>query len=514
MARRSKKHKDVVTMQIQLDGGLNRSEDERNIPDNAMSWCYNMVYDVGDQNLRTRPGLVWVTNEIAGGGTLTQILNLHFYVKDSTNSWMCCAADGNLYAMTYAVLVGATPQWTLVGALTDSTTKPSFLTFNSKLLIADGHTAIRQWDGTTYNTITDSPPATALFEINNRVVANATDDLDAVLFSGPEDETDWDTASGAAVSVRAGYGDGLKVNGFASMRDLLVVSKVGTGSTAAKKIWSLDTSGTPSDWYASYLSHTNASTQPHTIANMMNDVVFIDTDGIHSIRSVIEYGDIQTDPKFGHRISSEVSALPGIEARFLSKRGAVWFIFSGTQRVFAYHPMIGADGAYTELNFSSKMTSVCEAGDYSYMSSNNGHLYLLNDSSKTDELTENVITNVTTDVRTKLFTFEGEKAIVRYIAPGIQYNLSGVVKVGVYDKDLDAFHELGSVTLEALASEQMLYDATGDLYDATQPLGQQAIYTGEVRQRYRSKAIMFALNSAVGAYTLANITARVAIVKG
>jgi hypothetical protein len=353
-----------------------------------------------------------------------------------------------------------------------------------------------------------------LFEINNRVVANDATDLDVVFFSGPEDDTDWDTAGGAAVAVRAGYGDGLLVNGFASMRDLLIVSKVGGYGTASKKIWSINTAGTPDEWAASYLSHTNASKEPHTMANMLNDVVFIDTDGIHSIKSVIAYGDIQTDPKFGHRISSEITSLPGIEARFLTKRGAVWFLFSGTQRIFAYHPMIGETGAYTELNFSKKMASVVEAGDWAYIASDDGHLYLMNDSSKTDELTEDVFTNVTTDVRTKLFTFEGEKGIVRYIAPGIQYNLSGVVRVGVYDKDLDAFHELGTITLDALAAEQMLFDATGLLYDANTPLGQQAIFTGELRNRYRSKAIMFALNSTVGAYTLANITARIAIVKG
>jgi outer membrane protein assembly factor BamB len=519
MARRDKKHKNVLTMRILLDGGLDRSEDEREIPENAMTWCYNMVYDVGDKNLRTRPGLAWVTNGIVGGGTLSQILATHFYVKDASNSWLMCAADGFLYHMDYDVLVGATPLWTLVGALTDSETKPSFLTFNGILLIADGHTYIRTWDGSTYDQLdaaqNESPSATALFEIGNRIVANDKNDPDAVHLSGPEDENDWNSSTGAAVSVRAGFGDGMKVNGFASMRDLLIVSKVGTGSTVSKKLWSMDLSGnTPDDWYATYLSHTNASAQPHTITNMLNDVVFIDTDGIHSVLSVQEYGDIQTDTKFGARISSEVSALPGIESRFLTKRGAVWFLFAGTQRMFAYHPLIGQSGAYTELNFGKKMRTVVEAGEYSYITSDDGVLYRLDEDSKTDELTEDVLTNVTTDVRTKLFTFEGEKGIVRYVSPGIQYNLSGLVKVGVYDRHLDIFHLLGQIELEALPAEQYLFDANGDLYDANEYLGKAAIYTGDVRQRFRSRAIMFAIQSTSGSYSLANITARIAIVKG
>lgn len=514
MARRSRKHKNVLTLEIRLDGGLDRSEDERNIPDNAMSWCYNMIYDVGSKNLKVRPGLTWITNKISGGGTLTQVLGIHFYVKDASNSWILCAADGKLYQMTYAVLVGDTPLWTEIGALTDAVTKPSFLTFNGKALIADGNPTIRTWDGASYSTIADSPQATALFEIANRVVANDAGDFDAVILSGPEDETDWDTATGAAVAVRAGYGDGLKVNGFGSIRDLLVVSKTGTGNTPEKKMWSINTAAAPANWYGNYLSHTNASTQPHTIANMLNDVVFIDSDGIHSIGSVIEYGDLQMDTKFAHRISSEIAALPGYEAKFLTKYGATWFIFSGTQRMFAYHPLIGTNGAFSELNFGKKMASLTEAGEYTYIASDDGHLYLLNEAMKTDELTEASFVNVTMDVRTKLFTFQGEKGIIRFISPAIQYKLSGTVKVGVYDKDLDAFYELGQITLIALAGEQMLYAATGQLYDANNQLGQQAIYTGDVRQRFRSRAIQFSLQSVSGSFTLAGITARIAIVKG
>lgn len=515
MARRSRKHKDVKTIEIQFDHGLDRSEDERNIPDNALSHCYNMIYDVGNRHLKTRPGLVWVTNEIAGGGTLTQILAIYFYVKDSSNSWMMCAADGNLYSMTYTVLTGVSPQWTLVGALTSSSVVPSFLTFNTKLYIADGHTNIRTWDGTTYGVEATSPAGcTALFEIGNRIVANSTGDLDGVYFSGPEDATDWDTASGSAVTVRAGYGDGLVVNGFASMRDLLVVSKTGQGNTPIKKIWSIDTSGTPANWYANYLSHTNSAAKPAAMTNMLNDAVFMDTDGIHSVKGVQEYGDIQMDTKFGYRIANQISDLVPKEASFLTNYGAVWFIYTGTQRVFAYHPLVGEMGAFTELNFGRKMSSLAEAGEYTYIASDDGHLYHLFNTVKTDEMTEGNYTNVTCAIKTKLFTFEGEKAIIRYVSPGIQYHLSGVVKVGVYDKDLDTFFELGSITLIALAAETQLYDATGDLYDATEQLGQRAIYTGDVRQRFRSKAIQFALQSTSGAFTLANIVARLAIVKG
>ena len=514
MARKSKKHKEVVSVEIMLDGGLDKSEDERNIPDNAMTKCYNHIYDIGTKHLHARPGLEYVTNAIDPSGTLSEIKAMHFYVKDATDSWLVAAGDGNLYQMHFTVLEGSTPKWTLIGALTDANVYPSFLTFNGILLIADGHTSIRTWNGTTYGDLSSdsAPPATVLFEINNRVVANSKTDLDAVWFSGPEDETDWDTGSGSAEVVRAGFGDGLLVNGFASMRDLLVVSKVGQASSPTKKMWSIDTSGTPDNWYANYLSHTNAATNHSSITNMLNNVIFNDNNGVHNLQSIIEYGDINMDTKFGYRINREISTFDCLRTKFITQYAAVWMLFQGNKRIFAYHPHIGDNGAFTELGFSVKMADVEEAGENVFIASTTGYLYKLNRSIKTDELTSGNYTNIATEIRTKLFTFSGNKGILRYVQPNVTYTLSGQVIVGAYDRNLDTLYELGRIDLLALAAEQYLYDANEDLYDANQPLGQSAIYMGHVKQRFRNEAIMFVLKSISGTFGIANILVKLAIV--
>jgi hypothetical protein len=417
--------------------------------------------------------------------------------------------------MTYAVLTGVEPQWTEIGALTNDTVKPSFLTFNGKLLIADGHTGIRRWDGSTYDTIATSPPATALYEIGARVVANATDELDGVFFSAPEDEEDWDTGGSAAVTLRAGYGDGLMVNGFAAIRDILVVSKASEATTGvAKTMWTVTVTGTPDDWKVDHLSLTTAATTPHVMANVMNDVIFADDNGIYSIATIIEYGDVKMDGKFGYRVNSEVSSLDPFELKFMANYAAVWILYNSTNRVFAYHPHIGDGGAFTELTFNTEINAMLEVGDSVYLAGNAGHLYRLQDSVATDELEEGVYTYITCEMRSKLFTLQGDKGILKRCIPHLQYKVEGTLYVEAYDDTLSQAYLLGTIALESIASELFVFDATGDLYDANDLLGESSVYTGYIRQVFRDEGIMLALRSTSGSFGVSGIHARVAVVNG
>lgn len=289
-----------------LNGGLNYAVSPSNIADNELVLATNMIYDPSTDYLITRPGtscvaasqalsiqllteggdrIVTEGSDPIGGADEHPILTIYYYEKSNSVAYLVCAYNGKLYYLSGT-------SWEEIGDLTDTTTVPSFLTFNTKLLIADGGDHIRTWDTSTYTTLATSPKATALKMIKNRVVCNATDEPDSVYLSKPNDETDWNT-SGTAVGLKAGYGDNLAVNGFAVYGDDLIISKKGD---ALKKLYRLNVAdSTTSNWYIKELSTNNCAQNPQSIMEAWNNVFFVDSNGFKSLKGVQKYGDLQVD---------------------------------------------------------------------------------------------------------------------------------------------------------------------------------------------------------------------------
>lgn len=198
MAKRSTKHSNIQQFTMVLNGGLNYAQSAVNIADNELKRCMNFIYDPATDYLVTRPGTKCQT----AAPLADPILRGYYYEKSPTVAYHICASGGKLYYLSGAGL----DEWTEIGTdvLNDSTTVPAFITFNNKLLVADGN-GISTWDGTTYAAISGSPKANALTVIKNRVVANATDELDSVYLSAPNDAESadaWDTTKKVSVLLR------------------------------------------------------------------------------------------------------------------------------------------------------------------------------------------------------------------------------------------------------------------------------------------------------------------------
>ena len=171
MAKRSTKHQSVTPISMVLNGGLNYSSTPNTIADNELTRANNFIYDPATDMLVTRPGTVYQTTTSCDG--THPIIALYYYEQSSTKSYLIGVCYGNVYyyssdpavaldgyilseagemitteagegLASEAASLGVTPNsWTKIGSLTDTTTVPSFLTFNTKRLIADGGSAIR-----------------------------------------------------------------------------------------------------------------------------------------------------------------------------------------------------------------------------------------------------------------------------------------------------------------------------------------------------------------------------------
>lgn len=505
MAFKSSKHQNVVPVQMVLNGGLNYASTPTNLADNELRRAHNFIYDPETDFLVTRPGTSCQTATAVGAA----ILNGLYYEKNATDKYHVSAAGGKLYYLTGASL----DTFTEIGALTNSTDIPSFLTFNSKLLIADNGTAIRTWDGSSYTTLAGSPKATALATIGSRVVSNASDEPDSVYLSGPEDETDWDTVSGAAVGVKAGYGDGMSVVGFGVFGDDLIIFKKGD---AEKRIYRLNVSdATPANWYVTLLSSNNTAQNHSATADAWSNVFFVDTNGFKSVKGVDVYGDLQVDP-IGKKVNTVFSAQADCDfLTYLPNYNAIWFGLS--ERVFCYTEQRNADGemvpAFTDLVFQQgRIRAVYQAGDDVFLCGNNGHIYKMNSAVATDETVPATTAAYVSALRTKTLAF-GSDGILRKLQWYLRPKKSGTALLYAY-KDEETEVLLKTVTLTN--EGEYLYDATGDLADATDFLYDDGYYawTETTRNRVRNDQMAFEIYLTSGRVGVEWVKAEIAMVEG
>jgi hypothetical protein len=508
---RASKHSSVSQVKMILNGGLNYSSTPSNIADNELRRARNMIYDPSTDYLVTRPGTVCQTAAVCD--STNPIIAIYYYEQSTSVAYLVAACNGKLYYLSGASLNA----WTEIGSLTDNTTTPSFLTFNTKLLIADGGDHIRTWDGSTYTTLGTSPKATALKVIKNRVVCNATDEPDSVYLSKPNDETDWNT-SGTAVGLKAGYGDNLAVNGFAVFGDDLIISKKGN---ALKKFYRLNVEdATTTNWYIQELSSNNAVQNPQSIMEAWNNVFFVDTNGFKSLKGVQQYGDLQIDA-IGRKINQLFATSTTCDfLYYIPKYNALWFGMG--DRVFCYTERYGYDTtsestvtipAFTDLVFQQgRIRSICQADETVYLAGHDGFLYKLDESKATDATDASTTENFSSIVRTKTIN-TGSDLILRKLQWYLRPKVAGAASANVAITEENVI-KVKNITLPS--DGDMLADATGYLADATGYLADSgaSAWTETTRNRVRNTEMAFELNIASGRVGVEWVRADIAALEG
>jgi len=471
--------------------GVNIGDSPINLTDQELSRSMNGYYPRQSRLWTVRPPMSAVTS--VANSLNDPILKATSYYNGTTQ-YVVCASGGNLYQMTKAIFEGATPTWTIIGALTDSTTKPSMLTFNSQLLIADGGSDIRYWDGSTYGVLTNSPSGTtALLEARNRVVANSSF-ADSVYFSTAEfTGIDFDQGSGSII-LKAGFGDGLSVNALsiAPGGNAVVVSKA-NNDQGEYQLRLIDvTDNTAANWSVSDpFVNKEAAQNAHGILNTSNSVFFFDETGIKRVEPTDQYGDLQSSPIFGDRINKQFSLFDAKvqEITYLPSLTAFIVLIKNHAQQYLYFPRNNA-WCFWRLG-EVIIDSITTVDEVIYLFGNNGITWKL-DASKnvaSDEVVPGgTEINIQSYGRTKRIVNRGYDIRLRRSTIYTTPKVSGVIALKAIISD-GSDVPLGNIALEGGIS--LLGLADGLLGEADELLGDDGakLQTSSIWGGPRSKGI-------------------------
>lgn len=504
MAMKSSKAQEGVvrTINLRFDGGLNYSESSSQIADNELARAFNLIYNNQTGTPETRPGTTCVT----AAALAAPIRKLYHYEKSPTESWLVCVSGEKLYYLNVDA-------WVEIGtdAIANTTVVPSFITFNNLMIMADGSTNLRTWDGTTLTALSDGLSATAIAEVGARVVINSTGEPDLVTFSGVEDETMWDTAdlTNPAIGLRCGFGDNMTVNAFAVFGTDLIVSKRGV---VDKFIYRISTADVPTNWTVSKLTGNNCAQNANSMVTAFNNVFFVDVNGFKSIKGVTEYGDLQIDLT-GEKINSDWRDRTNNETAYIPKYNAIWCLTEN--KIYAYHN-VASKPVFSELEFvQGVINSVVQVGDDLYLAGDSGYLYFMDGTAETDEVSPDVTSDYPTLLITKQFNLFGGGILRR-----TSVELKPLKVVGNNPAYIKARFPDGTKTLlkpiSVLVLSEELYDAVGDLNDATTLLGSIAgpAWIENTTNRVRGTSLQWQIDSQSGRFGVETLQAEIALVTG
>ncbi len=464
MPQRSRKHAQVKVVQVFPGEGLDLSASPASIGANALTRAYNFWYHPAIQGISTRFGLQPYGVPVLEGG----IDLLHYHVLPNGAAYILAVSGSKLWKLDGQV-------WEKVLDL--QCFLPSVLSFNWILLVADGRDAglieVNLQTGETPKVIPGSPQKpTVLGSVADRVVCNSLSSPDAVFFSGPEQYDEWSTIDGAAaLIVQAGFGDGMEINGFAALYNVLLVSKVqknAMGDVIAKRLHMVSTAGTPASWFAAQVSATNAGAFQNAIISVADKAFFLDTDGPQSVAPSPggAYGDIAIDAKMTPKIQAmaapATSGASSVLVVFVKNLAQVWFMVrrGNSVKIFLAHPL--RDNAWTELDFPVSLYALCETGEKILLGGADGVLYELSGVEGVDILggSEGKAILVSTTLRTRRYENMGGDLLLRQIKANIFRMAPALVNIEAVSGANDERFLIRQVETAAIGTaDQKIFDA-------------------------------------------------------
>lgn len=468
MARRSTKRAMLPPQMFIPNRGVNYGVAPVDLGGDELARSLNGYYPKQSNRWTVRPGYECVTNAV--NKLSTPVLALKPYYNGTT-LYLVAASGGKLYQMTKAILEGATPTWTEIGSLTDSTTKPSMVVYNGKLCVADGGTNVRYWDGSTYGTLTNSPAGcTALAEAKGRLIGNSSVSLDYVFLSAPNfTDLDWKSGSGQ-LEIPAGFGDGVPVNAFAvgpGGQDVLV-SKKNDQQGVAQIRRLIMSDATPANWFVSEPTDATTGAQnAHGMLNAFGRSFYFDDVGIRAVAATDTYADVEPDPHFGKRLNKTFETFNAVvnEVSFLPTIGAMIILIKSHPQPYLYFPR---NDAFCPWRLSGAViNSACTIDGNIYLAADDGNLYRMNNDIDTDELQPGETPlGIQSFGRTKKVVAGGRDLILKRTTFAMTPIKSGTITVRsilndeATQKDLDTFDVEDGAELLGLATG-LLAEATG-----------------------------------------------------
>ena len=341
--RRSMKHNATQVMFGDLSGGINVMNPGDLIAPNEMQECQNFYFLGYNRTLVPRGGLSKprVTFPADVMGT--------YYDIDS-NTFLAFLMNGAIYRVT-----SLTEKAEHVGTLT-GTKRPLCAKFKDMIWIASGD-KLQSYDfgaQDSVKTIDAGPVCDLIFQRGARLCAVMTGS-DRVMLSGVGDGTQWNTddndaSTGAWVDV--GYGDsGDIIAAVPLATDMLLIKNNGM-------IYQLAGDKDVRSW-AVYRVATNTDAVGRVCAEAVgNDVVFVSRQGMKTMRTTMDYGNI-AQGDIGEKWNALVTDRLYEPAMFHLRRRKLLLIrpTAKHERLIAYNYTMGAA---TTLLFPLPVTSVEE----------------------------------------------------------------------------------------------------------------------------------------------------------
>jgi len=509
--RKSSKHQNLTPLTLDITGGINLQSSPVALADNEAPVLQNWMYEKGAKTPSTRPA---VTCETTTACT-DEIVYLFHYTKNASTSYLMGVSDQNdVYYFNTATSV-----WT--DTTIDVNQKPTMITFNGKLLMADGSTTLKTWDGTTPGTqsINGTIAPSMIAEIGNRVVVNDTSatGLDLVCFSKVEDETGWTfTEAGGAVSLRVGYKDGSSVVGLVkNFKSELIVFKQGDRSETIHRV---NVSGAPYassevQWYAEFVMAGQGCSNGFCTESVDTAVLFLGRYGLSALVADEMYSELNMSA-IGDAVNTLLGASgnTNYELRFLASTGQIWIIRDDTT-VYIYHPH---NGKYTTYFFNNnQIYSVTETSDGVYFAGDTGHLYKLDASAYRDEFSPSTYTDLTGVLKTKDFDFGPGRGLVKYLEAIFKPVTQGTNTISYLDNSknrqttIDTHTEAGGDLDDFMTASMDFMDSADYDFMGTDGLP----WAQEIKKKWKGKRFQLQINT-TGRCSFEGATAHVAILGG
>ena len=342
------KHRNVAVISyVDFTGGVNFTKPPEALAPNECASLINFEFDPTSGVLKQRDGLEKILN-------FADINSIYEF-----QGKLLITAAGKLYS--YDEIDGLVELGDLTGNL-----DPVYAHWADSFLIASGG-KLQKYDGTQLTTIINSPDAISVVVQYGRVVVVSGDDY--VYFSGVGDETNWNfTGTDAdALQLEIGYKDGGDVVALGILSKDLVVFK------SNRRIYRI-VGGYP-DWFVYNVSTDAGLINLRAFVELARNIVFVDSVGVRSLDTVVEYGDLKV-----YDVGSKVNAYivsnmkPDlVRVWHLPSKGQLWVKMQDDEFVYVYHYN---QNAWTSFSFPFEVKAVYGTSQQVYVALEDG-LYSL-----------------------------------------------------------------------------------------------------------------------------------------
>ena len=361
MATKSNKHANAEQKYYgDFSGGLNLSLPAEGLAANEMQLAENFEYDAKTGALKLRAGLVLM-------GTLPSPVKDLVPVAGADAVLVRCD-DNKLYRLDTYSLSGS------LGVVAGEGRLSSVSWGDDSEVVLCAGAKLYHYDGSALAVVSESPARNDFCFMRAGRLCVVDSSTDCISYSGVGDIHNWKFASDEsgpwtdadALSLEVGYKDGCDLVAVAPLTSDLVVVKRPKDQPGLGKVYRV--TGEYPDWQVKEHSSGSSAWNDRAWATTTNDLLFITAEGVASLGTVSDYGDIKMQwagAKVNPRISREVG--PECCMWKMGSHSQAWVRAKASETLWVYSYGVGQGGAWTTFRFPGVVADACTTGTNRYV---------------------------------------------------------------------------------------------------------------------------------------------------